>query len=380
MDIKKLLRIIRKEESGKLDFKERMNLSNEGEKKEFAKDVCAIANSKGGRGYIVIGIQDKSKRIVGVDNLNKLNEERMQQIISSRCEPPIPIAVEEVIINKKKIVVITVFDGDQKPYQVRDTGAFYIRRGSITDYMRKSELVNVFQEKLSLSIENCGMVNSNENLLDDELLEKYFKSKGIELTIENREFLLSSSNIIKIDKNLDRSICTMGGLLVFSEWSTLAIPYNFIRISDSEKMRKDVYIQGSLIKMIDEAQEHIKAFLPEKYPSDAVIEAIKNAILYRDYTLSNYIEVIIGNEEIVVKNPGKFIENSDDSMLDYSKRNMWIYEKLITLDTKNRFIGDKNGFERMNVTLGTLGRVKVVKSKSEEAVKVIFPGIKSLKS
>lgn len=380
MDIKKLLRIIRKEENGKLDFKERMSINTEAEKKEFSKDVCAIANSKGGRGYIIVGIQDKTKKIVGVEDTSKLNEERMQQIISSRCDPPIPISVEKFLINQKRVLVITIFDGDQKPYQVRDTGAFYIRRGSITDFMRKSELVNVFQDKLDLNIETCGVVNSSKKLLNDRLLKNYFNAKGIELTEENRNFLLSSSNIIKIDKYTGEDICTLGGILVFSEFNSLAIPYNFIKVSDSEKKKKDVYIQGALISMIDKAKEHIKRFLPKGYPSSAIIEAVKNAILYRDYTLSNYIEVIIGSEEIIVKNPGKFIENSEDYMINYSKRNMWIYEKLITLDTKNRFVGDGNGFKRMNLTLDNLGKVKVIESKSEETVKVIFPGTKSLKS
>ena len=375
MDIKKLLRIIRKNEGSKLDFKEQMHLNTESDKKEFTKDICAIANSKGGRGHIIVGIQDKSKKIVGIENYAKLNEERMQQIISSRCDPPIPISVEEFIINMKKILVITIFDGEQKPYQVKETGAFYIRRGSITDYMRKSELLNVFQDKLDLNIETCAIMNSNESLLDNKSLSKYFNSKGIEFNEKNRDFLLSSSNIVRVNRETGEKICTLGGLLVFSQINSIAIPYNFIKIWGEDK--KEIYIQGSLLTMIDKASEYIKMILPDKYPCNAIIEAVKNAVLYRDYTLSNCIEVIIEKEEVTVKNPGKFIENSDKYMLDYSKRNMWIYEKLITLDTENRFIKDGQGFKRMNKELGSLGKMEIIESKSEEMVKVIFPGIES---
>ncbi|WP_297519668.1 RNA-binding domain-containing protein [uncultured Clostridium sp.] len=375
MDIKKLLRIIRKNEGSKLDFKEQMHLNTESDKKEFTKDICAIANSKGGRGHIIVGIQDKSKKIVGIENYAKLNEERMQQIISSRCDPPIPISVEEFIINMKKILVITIFDGEQKPYQVKETGAFYIRRGSITDYMRKSELLNVFQDKLDLNIETCAIMNSNESLLDNKSLSKYFNSKGIEFNEKNRDFLLSSSNIVRVNRETGEKICTLGGLLVFSQINSIAIPYNFIKIGGEDK--KEIYIQGSLLTMIDKASEYIKMILPDKYPCNAIIEAVKNAVLYRDYTLSNCIEVIIEKEEVTVKNPGKFIENSDKYMLDYSKRNMWIYEKLITLDTENRFIKDGQGFKRMNKELGSLGKMEIIESKSEEMVKVIFPGIES---
>lgn len=379
MDKKKLLRIIRQNEGSKLDFKEKMSLNTDSEKKEFAKDVCALANSIGGRAYLVIGIQDKSKKIVGVDDIKYLNEERMQQIISARCDPPIPIGVENFEINKKNIIVITIFDGEQKPYQVRETGAFYIRRGSITDVMRKTELLNVFQEKLDISAEACPIVNSSENLLDDNLIERYFKSKQIKLNKQNKDFLLSSSNIIKIDKVTGEKRCTLGGLLVFSELSNILIPYNMIRIYNKDDLEKDYFIYGSLLTMIDKTKEVIIKLLPLKYPIDAILEAVKNAVLYRDYTLSNYIEVSISSEEIIVKNPGRFIENDQNYMINYSKRNMWIYEKLITLDNKDRFLADGCGFKRMNQMLKKIGSIKIVDSKDEIAVKIIFPGIKTLK-
>ncbi|MBM6861941.1 ATP-binding protein, partial [Clostridium saudiense] len=101
MDEKKLLSIISKGEGIKVDFKRELCLNYESCKKELAKDVCAIANSRGGRGYIIVGVEDKSREIVGVRDLNSLNEEKIQQIISSRCEPPIPIMVEIVEIQNK---------------------------------------------------------------------------------------------------------------------------------------------------------------------------------------------------------------------------------------------------------------------------------------
>jgi len=68
MDIRKLNSILKREEGPKLDFKLRLELWNETGKKELAKDVCAIANSNGGRGHIIIGIEDKTKRIVGIND------------------------------------------------------------------------------------------------------------------------------------------------------------------------------------------------------------------------------------------------------------------------------------------------------------------------
>ena len=50
MNKKKLLSLIQQRENTKLDFKLKIDISSESGKKELAKDVCAIANSKGGTG------------------------------------------------------------------------------------------------------------------------------------------------------------------------------------------------------------------------------------------------------------------------------------------------------------------------------------------
>lgn len=49
MTIQKLEELLNQQESEKLDFKQALSLEKESEKKEFVKDVSAIANSRGGR-------------------------------------------------------------------------------------------------------------------------------------------------------------------------------------------------------------------------------------------------------------------------------------------------------------------------------------------
>lgn len=46
----------------------------DGEKKEFVKDVIVIVNLRGGRGYIIFGVEDKIKRIVGIKDENIFEE------------------------------------------------------------------------------------------------------------------------------------------------------------------------------------------------------------------------------------------------------------------------------------------------------------------
>ncbi|WP_238948809.1 RNA-binding domain-containing protein [Clostridium sp. YIM B02569] len=379
MDSKKLLSLIKREEGTKLDFKLKLELFCETGKKELTKDICAIANSSGGRGYIIVGVEDKTKNIIGIQENDMFKEEQIQQIITTRCEPPIPIEVDFVEIKNKKIGVISIYDGGQKPYQVRDNGAFYIRRGSTTDVMRKQELIVLFEENLSLTIETCPLIKSSIDILNMELVNRYFSKKGIEINEENKRFLLLSAGIAFEHKEGAPLKCTYGGLLVFSDKNYIYIPNNMIKIINKlEKANGELHIiQGNLLSMIDNAEEKIKEILPKNYPMQAIIEAIKNAVLYREYfDLNKIIEIIIDRNKIIISSPGEFIdENVKGQRTNYNKRNIWLYEKLISLDEKRRFLNSGRGFAIIKNSFKGKGRVKFINSRAEHSFKVILPGV-----
>jgi len=383
MDSKKLLNLIKKEEGIKLDFKLKLSLENESSKKELAKDVCAIANSRGGRGYIVIGIEDKSKRIVGLADNEIISEEQVQQIITSRCEPPIPVSVDIILLENKKVCVITIYDGDHKPYQLRENGAFYIRRGSTTDTMRKQELIEAFEENLDFFMETAKIVKSDISFLDEALYKNYFKKKGIEINEDNKEFLLETSRIISLDKESGEYNCTLGGLLVFSNVNSMWLPHNMIRINNKVNKDKDeiIIIQGNILNMIDKSIEEISEILPKDYPINAIIEAISNAVLYRDYSaFDKIIDVYIGNQEIIITSPGAIIRNNRlVNNINQNKRNMWLYEKVITIDDNKRFLNNGQGFFRIKKSFKNSRSIKFINSIKEDYFRIVLPGVKAFR-
>lgn len=382
MDIKKLDILIKRDEGSKLDFKLRLELEFESGKKELAKDVCAIANSRGGRGYIIIGVEDKTKNIMGIQG-KAYSEEQIQQIISSRCEPPIPIVYETVNYHDKTIGIITIYDGGQRPYQLRENGAFYTRRGSTTDVMRKQELAAALQENLTLNVELCPIIQSSVNSLNMELIDKYFSFNKIDINNDNRIMLMENASIIKFDRDLGRHVATLGGVLVFSDDNNVYIPHNMIRIVNRIDSSKDLItiVKGNLLSMLDECEEVLRRLLSVNYPIDAVLEAINNAVLYRDYTIFNKeIEIIVGNETITVISPGILVKGKDVSEHNYVKRNMWIYDKLIAIDSKKRFMKSSRGFSKMKHSFKNIGRVIFINSLNGDFFKVVFPGIKRLQS
>lgn len=376
MNKKKFMSLLMRDEGIKLDFKLRLDLTSDSGKKELAKDVCAIANSGSGRGHIIVGIQDKTKKIVGLNKENMFKEEQIQQIIASRCEPPIPLEVEFISIDHKQVGIITIFDGGQKPYQVRESGAFYIRRGSTTDVMRKQELVTLLEQNLNLTIETCPLIRCSLCMINMDIVKKYFANKGIELTDENKDFLLLSSGIAYQEYREDELKCTYGGLLVFSDQNYLCIPNNMIKIVDKihGKYGEVHVIQGDLLSMIDKADKKMAEILPQRFPLESVTEAIKNAVLYREYfDINRIIEITVEKNSVIISSPGEFIDgNVKGEKTHYNKRNIWLYEKLTTLDDDKRFLNNGQGFKRIKDAIKSKGKVKFVNSRVEHSFKVIL--------
>ncbi|MCM8711854.1 putative DNA binding domain-containing protein [Clostridium sp. SYSU_GA19001] len=382
MDIRKFNILLKREEGPKLDFKQKLDLEIESGRKELAKDVCAIANSKGGRGYIIIGIEDKTKKVIGIEGKG-YEEEQIMQIVTSRCEPPIPIAYENFVYDGKKLGIITIYDGGQKPYQIRDNGAFYIRRGSTTDTMRKQEIAAALEESLSLNIELCPIINSSVNCIDTELVDKYFAFHKIEANKENRIILMENASIIRFDKDLGKFVATLGGILVFSKINSVYIPHNMVRIVNKINREEDeiIIINGDLLSILDTCEDTLKRLLPVNYPVEALFEGVKNAVLYRDYTIFyKEIEIILSYDSISVISPGILVKGKDISDHNYIKRNMWIYEKIIALDDKKRFIKQGRGFSRMKKAFKNIGRIMFINSLNGDFFKVVYPGIGKIKN
>lgn len=118
MDKNKLAQLLKQDEGPKLDFKASLSLSTESEKKEITRDVIAMANSRGGRGYIIYGVEDKTKRVIGV-NPGYYKEEQIQQIIYNRCDPPVPISVEFIEYEGKLLAVLSVYKSSHQPHQMQ---------------------------------------------------------------------------------------------------------------------------------------------------------------------------------------------------------------------------------------------------------------------
>jgi predicted HTH transcriptional regulator len=381
LDNQKLYTLIQKAESTKLDFKAILSLKTESEKKELAKDVAAMANSKGGRGYIIFGIEDGTKNILGIEG-KRYTEEQIQQIISQRCDPPVSVKLEIIILNEKQIAVLTIYKSSQKPHQIRQTGVFYIRRGSTTDIARREEIANMLQESGMLQHERIVLNRVELKALDEEIINDYISKTGLTSTNEEYYTLLEGIGIIGRDEDNGGYHPTVGGLLAFGYNPQIYLPHTGIRLIDKLSANKVIYFTGPIKKMLDEIESYLKLKIVknnEGYPVEAVVEAVANATVHRDYfSLGREIVILIENSRIEISNPGIACNDDDISglVMEYNpcRRNQWLYQRLLILDNKRRFLQTGNGMERIYKAFKQHGGATFINNEKRNLFKVVLPG------
>jgi len=124
-------------ESETLEFKRELPKPRQ----DIAISVVAMANRKGGR--ILLGV-DKEAVIVGFTS--EKPEETLRNILREYCDPPLEPTVELVPYGDKLVLTITVAEGTDKPYSVKEKGP-YIRSGSTNRVATRYELDQMYKRR-----------------------------------------------------------------------------------------------------------------------------------------------------------------------------------------------------------------------------------------
>jgi len=373
MDKFKLKQILKRGENPKIDFKLKLNLSTESEKKELAKDIIAIANSRGGRGYLIFGIDDKTKKIIGIKD-DLYCEEKIQQIIYNRCDPPVPVSIEFIDVDMKRVCIITVYKSIHKPHQMLQNGAFYLRRGSTTDVARRGELADMLQQHGFMTFETVILRGSKIEDLDYNVIQDYFKNLNV-FTENPSEILLDTMGIIGKETEKGGYIPTIGGMLLFGKDPSLYLPHCNVRILYK---LTDRCFYGNIITILNDITKYLLKILDiKKYPFSLIIELVANAIVHRDYMdFSRGIIVDIIDNKVIITNPGSLSSSNrvykylDDR--DLMRRNSWLYQRLLIQDDKKRFLGTNMSLSKLKSKKDKLKEIKFIDVGSQNMFKVIL--------
>lgn len=368
MNKHKLMQLLKNDEGFKLDFKLRLNLELDSEKKEFVKDVIAIANTPGGRGYVIFGVEDATRKIVGLDILPEHVEERIQQIITNRAMPPVPVRFDTIEIEQKLLGVITIFKSMQVPHQMLQTGAFYIRRGSTTDKATRHEVANMLQQYGMLSFENVPCRASHLKDLDEKVVNMKWGNQSA--TTKEQLLLLSSLGIIATDYEKEVYYPTYGGLLLFGKHPQDFIPQAIVEVW----WENQVYgIEGNIIDMIKTFETYVSQLLPDQYPIVGLVEVVTNAMIHRSYwNNTQCIQVVINETYVKVTNPmsHEIYEGSERRW----RVNPWLYARLLIMRQGQDSFHLGIGLEKTNQLFETAGGIRIETKRLEGIFEVTLPG------
>ena len=313
-----LKELIERGETQSLEFKESLRL-----KDEIGETVSAFSNSDGGT--VIVGVSN-SGGVLGVD-IGKNTLEELANYIKRNTDPQVFPSVKIQEVGEKNVVMIEVKEGAEKPVFFKNHA--YKRVGKTNQRISSSEM-------RKLAKESGGRVYWDERVCEGACPEdidgdkvrqflrkaKYARRLEIDPDISVEE-ALERLSLIKGEK------LTNAALLLFGKNPQryfLQTEVRCARFKGTEAIKPFIDMKvfdGDIIEQANKALnfvlEHtlLSAWLvPGKvereerneYPSDAIREAIVNAICHRDYESTGNVQVRIFDDRIEVWNPGSLPE------------------------------------------------------------------------
>ena len=309
-----ILKRIEYGEDSQYQFKE--NFTNS---EQVAAEMVAFSNSRGG--YLLVGISDNGK----VKGLSKEDIHRLNQLISNTAtenvSPPITPLTEIVEIEDKKVLVVEVKQGINKPY-CTNKNIFYTKVGADKRKISREELLRLFQDSGHLSADEMLILDSTANDLNIDKFKKFFE-KNYEQSLQETglplEKLLLNLNLFK-DGHLN-----LAGLLLFGEYPERFKPIFIIKgvsffgndiagteyrnsediTGDMETLYKDG--MGFLLRSLDKIQngQNFNSLGILEVSRIALEEILQNALIHRSYFKNAPIRLLVFDNRIEIISPGK---------------------------------------------------------------------------
>jgi len=319
MTSEELVEIVKEGETSRVQFK--LELDDD----KIATEIIALANTKGG--IILIGVQDKTGEIIGLnyEQLQSYNN-RIATIASDKVKPQVFVFTEVVNVKNDsenfKVLVISIDEGVHKPYKDKN-GTIWIKQGAdkrkLTD---NAVIARLLQHSKELFADEIEVEGTSIKDLDERLFNTYFK-REFEKTYA--ELGLSYEQALVAKRALKNGQATLAGLLFFG-----IEPQNFKPIftiktvsyfgndiagnnfrnkpSDLIGTIPELYKQGmlfltaSLFHLQKDADFNSKGVL--EVSKIALEEILQNALLHRDYFISAPIRMLIFDNRIEIISPG----------------------------------------------------------------------------
>lgn len=298
-------------EGKRLEFKR--DLSSPG---PALKTLVAFANTAGG--ILVVGVEDRTRRVVGVEHpLDE--EERLMNLIADRISPRLVPEVEIVPWRSTQLLVVETHLSPNRPHYLTSEGegdGTYVRIGStnrradppLVEEMRRSARFQSFDE--------LPLVDVPADSIDLHAAREAFAPVR---ALRQRDL----ATLGCLTESQGRLVPTVGGVLLFGQHRSASFPDAWVQVArfagtDRARIVDHVDLTGPLPSWIDMAFDFVDRHLTRSVsiegprrvehrpiPLEAVREAIVNAVIHADYSQPGApLRVALYDDRFEVENPG----------------------------------------------------------------------------
>lgn len=317
---------------------------------DLAAAIVAFANTDGGQ--LLLGVEDHGQ-VIGIAEGDR---DRIAQTVDNvafhNIHPPATVVLETASDPEGRVVLIArIPKGSQRPYRT-NRGVYYVRTASGRRQASREELLRLFQSSESLYYDETPMLSTSQSDIEAQAQADVLdlaRQRGVDVAaIAPQQLLVNWKLLARSD---GRFSLTVAGALFLArvpqQWlpttyiSALRIPGTDISVAPSDQKR----IEGRLLAMLEDAKRfleihlprphHIQGFAPEvtpELPTEVLREALVNAVAHRDYTISAPIRVLVFDDRIEIRTPGRLPNTVTLESLPFGihvLRNPMIYNMLL---------------------------------------------------
>jgi predicted HTH transcriptional regulator len=299
----------------------------------LAKELSAMANAKGG--WLILGINDKSRRVVGIpaDKLDAV-EELVRNVCHDSIKPELPVDIyrRELADEDGTIQPVVLVGVEQGLYVHQAPEGYFRRTGSSARPMTTDYVVRLHQERSLVRIkrfEELPVPRTTVADLEPELWERFVSPNE-----PDRETALIKRNLLASTESGELRASVLG-LLMCSASPRKHLPNAFIQavryrgvIQDSHHQVDAKDLDGPLDRQIRDAmtffrlnqrvaaQKELGRAEVAQFSERAVFEAIVNAVAHRDYSVDHSkIRLFLFDDRLELYSPGGLVNSmSVDSL------------------------------------------------------------------
>jgi ATP-dependent DNA helicase RecG len=295
-----------------LDFKETVSES-------FFKLLSAFSNTEGG--FIILGVNDKTRRVVGFDCRGEKLSELANRISDSLGIHPV---IDEIPADGRMILIITV--SPQKiPISYR--GVYYTRVGDTVREIDPDELRRKFLEDISWEdlVGDCTIDDIDDGTVRDFM--DLIRGRAVDTRmpdIRDKESILRRLGLITPGGNITHAAYILFGKNPQSRFINTGL--KITRINSKTVLINPKDLSGNLFQLLELAEDYLltsqvviydpssnaiidsfKRKETPEYPKAALREALLNMLIHRDYFNNRTPSIIrIYDDRIQFLNPACF--------------------------------------------------------------------------